>query len=318
MNEKLIKRILSQAQVPDLLEALTRRLSQSDLQSLLLEVYRARLQSLTPQHLLQQYEQNRLVQPAAISPRQLLEFDRLAYSVLPPSFELLELSPVCPLGTNSIVAPLDQNQTVTTIRNSEVCSDSTNVLALECARRRRVKVNRAETDIKLCASHRLLRPQAPNNPGTFPHFLIFSLVTAGRARSCYRFEIAALTEHLEFYLRLLQAAQKLSFQLGAIRIQLTVFDEIRSEVLNAEVLDKFSQKYAAVEFGYTLGQQQEHGYYTGVRFGIYAQDRFGTEYFLADGGFTDWTQQLLSDRKERLLISGFGSERFVSCFGESP
>lgn len=161
MNEKLIKRILSQAQVPDLLEVLSQRLSQSDLQSLLLEVYRERLQCLMPQHLLQQYEQNRLVQPAATSPKQLLEFDRMAYSVLPPSFEALELSPVCPLGSNSILAPLDQNQTVTTIRNSEVCSDSTNVLALECARRRRAREQRAAADTKLCASHRLLRPQAP-------------------------------------------------------------------------------------------------------------------------------------------------------------
>jgi hypothetical protein len=125
LNQKLIERILNKAQVPDLLSVLTQRLSQSDLQSLLLEVYRTRSQSLTPQHLLQQYEQNRLVQPATISPQQLLEFDRLAYSVLPSSFERLELSPVCPFGSNSIVAPLDQNQTATTIRNSEVCSDST-------------------------------------------------------------------------------------------------------------------------------------------------------------------------------------------------
>ena len=67
MNEKLIKRILGQAQ-PELLEVLTQCLSQSDLQSLLLEVYRARLQSLTPQYLLQQYKQNRLVQPTVLSP----------------------------------------------------------------------------------------------------------------------------------------------------------------------------------------------------------------------------------------------------------
>jgi hypothetical protein len=53
--------------------------------------------------------------------------------------------------------------------------------------------------------------------------------------------------------------------------------------------------------------------YTGARFGIYVEDRTATEYFLVDGGFTNWTQQLLSDRKERLLISGLGSERFVSC-----
>jgi hypothetical protein len=29
---------------------------------------------------------------------------------------------------------------------------------------------------------------------------------------------------------------------------------------------------------------------------------------IADGGFVDWTQQLLGNRKERFLISGFGLE----------
>lgn len=30
---------------------------------------------------------------------------------------------------------------------------------------------------------------------------------------------------------------------------------------------------------------------------------------LVDGGFTGWSAALLSDRKERLLISGIGTER---------
>ena len=46
------------------------------------------------------------------------------------------------------------------------------------------------------------------------------------------------------------------------------------------------------------------GYYEWVRFGIYVRDPQGVEHMLADGGFTNWTQQLLSDRRERLLISG--------------
>ena len=33
---------------------------------------------------------------------------------------------------------------------------------------------------------------------------------------------------------------------------------------------------------------------------------------LVDGGFVDWTQRLLSDRKERLLISGIGTERLCT------
>jgi len=38
---------------------------------------------------------------------------------------------------------------------------------------------------------------------------------------------------------------------------------------------------------------------------------------LVDGGFTTWTQQLLSNRKERLMTSGLGSERFCACFQTS-
>jgi hypothetical protein len=318
MKEKIIERILRTAQVPDLLEVLTQRLSQSDLQSLLLEVYRKRAHTLTPRHLLQQYEQNRFVQPATVNPKQLLEFDRLAYSVLPSSFELLELSPLCPLGTNSVVAPIDQDNAVTTIRNTEVCSDSTNVLALECARRRRgsYKSNsHPEVDTKLCASHRLLRPHLPNNPASFPHFRVFSLCTAGRDQGSYGFEVVALREHLEFYVRLLQSAQQASFRLEAVRTSITVFDETRYQVLKAEVLDKLSRSYSKLEFMFNQEQESGQGYYSGVRFQIYARDKVGTDYFIVDGGFTDWTQQLLSNRKERLLISGMGSERFVSCFG---
>ena len=317
MREKIIERILRTARVPDLLEVLTGRLSQSDLQSLLLEVYRRRAGTLTPGHLMQQYEGNRFVQPAGVDPRQLLEFDRLAYSLLPPSFEVIELSPVCPLGTSSVVAPVHQDNVVTTIRNTEVCSDSTNVLALECARRRRGSgrgKGHPEVDTKLCASHRLLRPHLPHDPASFPHFRIFSLCTAGRDRGSYGFEIEALREHLDFYLRLLQSAGEAGFRLGAVRTRITVFDESRYPVLKAEVLEALSRSYPDVEFMFDQDQESGQGYYSGVRFKIYARDQAGTEYFLVDGGFTDWTQQLSSNRKERLLISGMGSERFVSIF----
>jgi hypothetical protein len=268
--------------------------------------------------LLQQYEQNRFVQPAAVNPRQLLEFDRLAYSVLPASFELLELSPVCPPGTNSVMAPVDQDNAVTTIRNTEVCSDSTNALALECARRRRGSYRgkgRPEADTKLCASHRLLRPHLPEDPASFPHFRIFSLCTAGRDVGSYGFEVAALREHLEFYVRLLQRAGQAGFRLEAVRTRITVFDETRYQVLKAEVLEELSRSYPDVEFSLNQDPKNPQGYYAGVRFQMYARDQAGTEYFLVDGGFTDWTQQLLSNRKERLLISGMGSERFISLFG---
>ena len=36
---------------------------------------------------------------------------------------------------------------------------------------------------------------------------------------------------------------------------------------------------------------------------------YGDEIELGDGGFTDWTQTLLGDTKECLLVSGIGTER---------
>jgi hypothetical protein len=141
------------------------------------------------------------------------------------------------------------------------------------------------------------------------------LCTAGRDKGSYRFEVAALREHLEFYLQLLQRAQQAGFRLEVVRTSITVFDQTRYQVLKAEVLDTLSRSYSDVEFLFNQEQVSGQGYYLGVRFKMYASDKAGTDYFLVDGGFTDWTQQLLSNHKERLLISGMGSERFVSCFG---
>lgn len=38
---------------------------------------------------------------------------------------------------------------------------------------------------------------------------------------------------------------------------------------------------------------------------------------MADGGFTTWTADLLSNAKERLLISGLGIERLCGLFARA-
>jgi histidyl-tRNA synthetase len=52
------------------------------------------------------------------------------------------------------------------------------------------------------------------------------------------------------------------------------------------------------------------GYYTGMCFKIYAGDG-DQDLEVADGGFVDWSQLLTGNRKERLLISGFGIDRLT-------
>jgi hypothetical protein len=48
-------------------------------------------------------------------------------------------------------------------------------------------------------------------------------------------------------------------------------------------------------------------YYKGVQCKLYIQAG-GREWEIADGGPVDWTQRLLSNKKERLVASGFGLE----------
>jgi len=314
---KITERILNHAQAPDLIETLVERLGASDLQSLLLEVYRQRAARLRPADVLRQYEQNRFVQPAQVHPQKLLAFDQRAFSLLPAGFEVLQLSPVAPLGTHSAVAPVDQNNVLTTIRNTEVCADATGVLALETARRRKALYRaegRLEQVTRLCASHRLLRTQQFEGPVSFPHFSLLHLCTAGRDRGSYRFEVDALVEQIDYYLRLFTASREAGYALGAARVCLTAFDETRLDELRSEVLDRVAADHPDTAFGFDQERQSGRGYYLGAGFQIFCQDRSGTELFIVDGGFTDWTQQWLSNQKERLLTSGMGSERFVFCF----
>ncbi|MBN1218462.1 MAG: hypothetical protein JXM69_06020 [Anaerolineae bacterium] len=316
MPDKIIARILRETNNPNLLDMLS-GLNASDLQSLLLEVYRQRAQRLMPREVLRQFEQNRFVQLAAAKPQQMIEFERLAYSLLLPEVEVIELSPVAPLGSNSVVATVDQNNAIATIRNTEVCSDCTNVMALECARRRRELSKRnlwSKERVKLCASQRLLRAQPFDAPASFAHFKVLALCTAGQEERNHQFETESLVEHIEFYVRLIEACKKRGFAVAEVNTYLTVFDEKRYEIIRIEVLEKLAAKYPPINFAFDQNRENGRGYYESAVFQIYIRDASGENYLIGDGGFTDWTQQYLSNRKERLLISGFGSERFVYVF----
>jgi len=52
---------------------------------------------------------------------------------------------------------------------------------------------------------------------------------------------------------------------------------------------------------------KENNYYEGMQFKIVIEVN-GQSLEIADEGFVDWTQQLLGNKKERMLIAGFGLE----------
>lgn len=313
-HSKIIARILEETGQPDLLRTLVESLSPTDLQSLLMEVYRQRAGKLSAADVLRQHEKSVFTQPSTVNARSLAQFDSIALACLPKGFEPLELSPVAALGTNSALATVDQNKVLTTSRNTEVCADPTNVMALECARRRR---KNGSGITKLAASHRVLRTEFPRLPGYLPHFQIFTLCTAGRTAGSFRFEAEALREHLGFYVDTITSARRAGFSAGKVRVLLTALESKFADVLWIEVVDKLTSAYPRADFAFDPDRTQGLNYYQGAAFEIRIADASGNEHSIADGGFTDWTQQLLANRKERLLISGFGTERFVACFTPS-
>lgn len=317
MDNKLLTRILNKLGFPGVLEGMVERISFSDLQSLLLEVFRRKTKKLDRAALFRQYRSNRFVQPSLIDPVKARKFDLLAFAILPADYETIELSPVSPLGSCSLLAPVDQNNVLTTIRNTEVNADPTNLLALESARRRELLLRQDKKDntrIRLAATQRLVRTQTFDEAAAVPHFTVLSLCAAGRDEGAYIFEQDSLNEQLTYYLELLRKAAALQLEAGSIRIVLYSWEKGLEQAVR-KMTAGLQKKHPTVNFQIDTAPP-DISYYSGLRYNIYATNKQGEEYFLCDGGFTDWTQQLLNNRKERYLISGFGIERLFLVFNQ--
>ncbi|MBV9228377.1 MAG: hypothetical protein JOZ18_03615 [Chloroflexi bacterium] len=321
MDHSMLERLLREAGVPELLDVLVERLGPTDLQSLLLEVYRRRASKITPSQLLERYERDRFVRPSHAAQEALTDLDRFIWSLLPDAYTAIELSPVCPLGTNAAIATVDQNKVVTTLRNTEVVADATNVLALECASRRRhlLRADRQSRErVRLCTSHRVVRGQAYKAAGALPHFRLLALCVAGRDEGSFQFETSTLLEQIGFYLRVLREATPFGYPAHGFRVAITDLEEGRREqVLTEQVLSPLAANHSDLLCELDPNRETGRGYYVGACFHIFATNRSGNEIELIDGGFTTWTQQLLSNAKERLLISGLGTEHFLNQFGTS-
>lgn len=314
-KSKIIERIEREVGIPGLVTLLAKNLTPTDLQSVLLEVYRQRAQRQQPSAVLSDYETNRFVRPSTLSPINLLEWERTAFSKLPSEFQPIMLSPVCPLGTSSAIALVDQNRVMSTIRNTEVVSDSTNVLALECALQRRqlLRVNpKSKVPVHLAASQRLLRTQLYDAPNMVPHFSAFALCSAGQDQGNLQFELATLVLHISFYLRSLSA-----FLGSDVRLRLAVTDfgaTDRQSLLTTRLFSPIQAEFAGVDC--VLDNERTNGrdYYADLCFHIYIVTPAGELIELADGGVVNWTQILLNNAKERCVTSGIGSERVCMEF----
>ncbi|GAA2289936.1 hypothetical protein GCM10010149_40990 [Nonomuraea roseoviolacea subsp. roseoviolacea] len=319
VHDRWLARICREGAVPELLEALAARLSPTDLQTLLLEVYRRRAAAVTPARLLHVYERNRFTRPSALDAGELARLEALVHGVLGShAFTSVALSPLCPLGTVSAVATVDQNKVVTTVRTTEVVADATNVLALECAARRRDLLRsdpRSRQLVRLAAIHQVVRAQSFAAPGMAAHFALLGLCTAGRDEGSFTFETAALVEQIGAHLDILDSVHDLGYRVTAVRVSVTDLTAGRHRrVLREKVLDPLAQAHPDTAFAFDDDRTGGHGYYRGACFEIRATTPAGDDLNVGDGGFVNWSAALLDNAKERLLISGLGLERLCERF----
>ena len=83
-----------------------------------------------------------------------------------------------------------------------------------------------------------------------------------------------------------------------------------------KAISNLKAEYPKVNFGFNLHRVNGIGYYENLCFSIKAKNKEGVTFSLVDGGLTDWTQRILRNGKERLFISGIGSELFCRNFKE--
>jgi hypothetical protein len=307
-----LSRILAKSEREDLMTALCERLSGTELTTLLLEVARRRAAKLKPSDVLAQYQRDRFVSPATVDFSRLRAMEWLAIDAVSPPFTPVITAPVVPLGAHSVIAGVDQNRVVTTVRATEVAADPTNSLALEAAVLRRSLLDhdpRSSDMVRLAAVERDLRAQQFDGPRSFAHFCLLGLVTAGRDRGDFQFEMAAMLEHLRSLVDIV-----LNAGADSVRVRITDFPGRHGAVIDylVEQLD-----VGPVTLDSWPERTDGRGYYPGLCFKLAATWE-GAEIDLGDGGLVDWTQLLLQSRKERLMISGLSVERLALVGRDDP
>jgi hypothetical protein len=282
--------------------ALFQKLPASEVWSLLLEVMDRRAKQRTPADLARQWERDGFTRPAAIDQRTLNALDGHLLAAA-AAFEALELSPLAPLGSCSVIGLASQNKIVSALRGTEVVADPTNVFALECARRLREDPTHI---VRLATCHRCVRGQEfPKRPGFAQHFRIFCLATAGRERQDHGFLVDSLAEHIATHLHALDRLEQHGYTFPNRRVRILASAE------RATLGDRIAATVPRIPVERSA---LDHPYYGGLRFMIHAGSAGGDDIPLIDGGAFDWVARLASNHRFVFVASGMGAQLAAHLF----
>lgn len=299
MKDEAIKHIIDRYNLNEIVDILSNKLSGSELNSLLLEVFERRVMQETPSSLLGKYTKNKLVKSAQLDFLKFKEEELECCKIVAnSSFELIELSPVAQLGTSSIMATVNQKKVLTALRNTEVQSDPTNSIALHYAS---LKKNNelSEKTYNFSNVSRVIRTQVFSNPNFTPHFPILSLISCGMDTGSFEFEKTEIYKHFA----ITQDVCKSVFGFNNLFFEIIPCKEYDS---NSPLISNSLSHIKNSGFDVRIAESDsQNNYYYGMRIKtkIIAD---GVEYEIGDGGLLDWTQKLLANKKERMLTMGLG------------
>lgn len=296
--DKILEKIISKLDKDRFIDQIATELSGTEFNSLMLEIFRKRATVIQPAALMEAFEKNRFVQPgrnATIKSRE-MELEWLKH-VHTQGFHALTLSPVAPIGCCAAVATVNQNKVLSSLKGTEVVADASNMLALKIAQDFKEEKNK-DRIVQYATVHRHIRAQAYNNPDYAAHFSVLCMASGGFDRGGYNFEINQLNLHMATLWTLLKKA--LPMEEMTIKFYLKSTDEQFAALLQQEGHVWSSLKYELIS-------DLNKPYYHTVQFKIFITVD-NIEMDIADGGFVDWTQQLIPNKKHRLIISAAGLE----------
>jgi hypothetical protein len=275
----------------------------------LLELARRQAARRAPRDLLAQQGRDGFVAPAPLDLRTLHAFDGLALAAT-HEFEALQLAPVAPLGSCSVLAPTSQDRTLSVARGLEVVSDPTNVLALECARR---LARAPAVEVRLATIHQVLRAQAlPPRAGHTRHFRLLALAEAGPGRAEDGFEVDAFARHVAVLERILATSSSLGCRVPPRRACL--LHDAQRAVTAERLRTRLARDLPGLELA---SEPLESRYYAGLRV-LLTVDAAGESMALADTGLFDWVARLTSNARQRFVASGLGLQLLPLLFRGPP
>lgn len=227
LESKMLQSISEELGIPNLLEVLSDA-PMGRLKPLLINAFKNRVARKLPIDLLKEYEaRQEFFGICSIPQDEIYKFASACFDAIPEKFSRVQASPITPLGLNSVLSKVSQNNSLASIRGSEVVSDITSQLALECALRRKrmqskVRLQDAGT-VDLCSFGRSLRLQPfDKGRGYTQHFELFGLCSCGRQSLAHDgLVVPTLLEHIAILLGIVEVLKKIGYEFCDVSVNIS-------------------------------------------------------------------------------------------------